>query len=600
MNTHLKKITIPIRGMHCKSCELIVEKNVAQVAHVKKVAVNHHQGQAQIYYDQKPPKETELAKAIETAGYKIGEPDVKHFFSRNSKDYKDLGVAFLFVMGAYWVLKGLGLTNLGVNTGPNPAGFGVVLMVGLVAGFSTCMALVGGLVLGLATKHAEMHPEASTGQKFKPHLYFNFGRVGGYAILGGILGTAGSVFQLSSTMTGILTIIVALVMLLVGLQLTDISPRINSWKFTLPKSIAKLFGANRHEKEYSHKNSIIMGALTFFLPCGFTQAMQLYAVSTGSFTKGALIMGLFALGTAPGLLSIGGLTSIIKGGAARRFFKVAGVTVVLLALFNLSNGLALAGWNLDPVATPINTVKDPNVKLVNGVQVIKMTETARGYNPNQFTVTQGVPVRWIIDAQAPYSCATSLVVPKLKIQKNLQAGENIIEFTPKEVGKIPFSCSMGMYTGVLYVTDGKTSAVDAQDNSRAFASAAQANTGSCGGGGGGCGGCGGGKTFVPNTVPTEAAANIATDEQVIKTTYTQAGDIQPNTFTVKAGRPVRLEIDVQDNGSGCMSTIMVPGLYNTPEYLQTGKKIVMNFTPDAGSYQITCAMGVPRGTIIAQ
>jgi plastocyanin domain-containing protein len=105
---------------------------------------------------------------------------------------------------------------------------------------------------------------------------------------------------------------------------------------------------------------------------------------------------------------------------------------------------------------------------------------------------------------------------------------------------------------------------------------------------------------VPQADPTSPAADAATDEQVIKTAYTLAGDIQPNTFTVKAGQPVRFEVDVQENGSGCMSTIMIPGLYNTPQLLSAGEKIVMQFTPNAGSYQITCAMGVPRGTITAE
>ncbi|NCP77121.1 sulfite exporter TauE/SafE family protein [bacterium] len=41
------------------------------------------------------------------------------------------------------------------------------------------------------------------------------------------------------------------------------------------------------------------GALTFFLPCGFTLAMQAYAITTGSFITGALTMMAFALGTAP-------------------------------------------------------------------------------------------------------------------------------------------------------------------------------------------------------------------------------------------------------------------------------------------------------------
>ncbi len=587
--------------MHCKSCEILVEKNLAHIKRVKKAEADYRGGEAQIYYDKERPKEADLIKAIEAAGYRVGEADKKHFFSRNGKDYKDLGWAFLFVAVVYYLLKWLGLTNIGANITASPSGLGVVLMIGLVAGFSTCMALVGGLVLGLASKLAEQHPEATPAQKFRPHLYFNAGRIGGYAILGGALGAAGSVFQLSATLTGFLTVLVGAVMLLLGLQLTDISPRINSWKFTLPKGIARVLGLSRHEKEYSHKNSIIMGALTFFLPCGFTQAMQLYAVSTGSFTKGALVMGLFALGTAPGLLSIGGITSMIKAGGGRRFFKVAGVTVILLALFNLSNGLALAGWNFDSGSAPAANSKDPNVTLVDGVQIVKMTETYRGYSPNKFTVQKNLPVRWVIDAKDPYSCASSIVMQKFNIRKNLVAGKNIIEFTPTETGAIPFSCSMGMYTGAFYVTDGSSAAADNGNDQANIPTPSPARTGSsCGGSGGGCGGCGGGRKFVPQAVPTAAAVDSATDEQVITASYTYAGDIQPNTFTVKAGKPVRFEIEVKENGSGCMSTIMIPGLYNTPQYLQAGQKIVMNFTPDAGAYQITCAMGVPRGTITAE
>jgi plastocyanin domain-containing protein len=75
-------------------------------------------------------------------------------------------------------------------------------------------------------------------------------------------------------------------------------------------------------------------------------------------------------------------------------------------------------------------------------------------------------------------------------------------------------------------------------------------------------------------------------------------DIQPNVFKIKKGTPASLEIAVKENGEGCMSSIMVPGLYNESEYLQAGKTIVMKFTPEqTGDYEITCAMGVPRGII---
>lgn len=192
------------------------------------------------------------------------------------------------------------------------------------------------------------------------------------------------------------------------------------------------------------------------------------------------------------------------------------------------------------------------------------------------------------------------MIPKLNIRKNLKAGENIIEFTPKEAGRLVFSCSMGMYTGVFNVVDGKNNVVaDTGTESTASTSAPSGTCGASGGSGGGCGGCGGGsKTEIK---PQEGQVQASDSAQVIKTSYTLNGDIQPNTFTVKAGKTVRFEVDVKEDGQGCMSTIMVPGLYNTPELLDKGKKIVMEFTPvKAGEYNITCAMGVPRGIIKVQ
>lgn len=49
----------------------------------------------------------------------------------------------------------------------------------------------------------------------------------------------------------------------------------------------------------------VVGALTFFLPCGFTQSMQLLALGSGSPVQGGIIMAAFALGTLPVLLAVG-------------------------------------------------------------------------------------------------------------------------------------------------------------------------------------------------------------------------------------------------------------------------------------------------------
>lgn len=589
--------------MHCKSCELLIEDKLSQVSGIKKAKADFKKGLAEIYYESRKPDDSALSEAVRESGYEIGRDDEQttYLFSSNLNDYKDLGIAFLFLAVIYFALKIFGVT--GLNFAPstsNPENLSVVLLIGLTAGFSTCMALVGGLILGVSTKHAEKHPEATPAQKFRPHLFFNLGRILSYFVLGSVLGAVGSVFQISSFALGILTIFVGVIMLLMGLQLIDIFPVLNKIKMTLPKSVSRFLGISRHEKEYSHKGAMILGGLTFFLPCGFTQSMQLLAISTGNPFYGALIMGTFALGTAPGLLGIGGITSVVKGIFAKRFFKFAGLLVIFFSLFNISNGYNLTGIQLgnSNIPKPSKSALVNAAPIENGVQVIRMAEKSNGYSPNKFTVRAGIPVKWIIDGQDPYSCASSFVVNKLGISKKINKGENVIEFTPKEAGQIKFSCSMGMYTGVInVVNEDGTGDVSVSDNND------QPARGGCAmmGGNSGQGGCGGVRSDRPSVSNEKATESvILSDEkqQTIKTVYTSENDIVPSVFNVKAGMPVKFEIDVKDEGYGCMSTIMIPGLYNNPEYLQAGEKIVMEFTPNKkGEYRITCAMGVPRGIL---
>jgi sulfite exporter TauE/SafE/copper chaperone CopZ len=588
-----KKIIVPISGMHCKSCEILIEDALKDIKGVAKAEANNQQSNVLIHCQNDcDPDQAQITEAIRKAGYEVGKSnEQKAFFSKDKKHYRELGIAFLLLIGLYFVFKGLGLGNLIPKTSSSGLTYPLVFVIGITAGLSTCMALVGGLILGISARHNELHPEATAAQKFRPHLFFNLGRFLSYFFLGGLLGTIGSVIQFSSLTLGILTIVIGVVMLTMGLQLIEIFPWANKFKLTLPKGLSRMLGMGKHQKEYSHKNSMILGALTFFLPCGFTQAMQVYAVGTGSFWGGATVMGVFALGTIPGLLGIGGLSSVVKGNSARLFFKLAGLAVIGFALFNISNGLGLSGVNFADAGSGSSAISDSNVVLENGVQVVRMTEGSGGYSPNTFTIKKGVPVKWIIQGDAPYSCAATILLPKYNIRSSLSAGENDLYFTPTETGSAPFSCSMGMYKGVFNVVD-----ENGKGGTAVAPKSVSSGGGTCGASGGGCGCGGAGKAINTNTVAasTDAGASV----QVIKTTYTASRDIQPNNFNVKVNQPVRFEISAQDDGSGCMSAIEVRTLYPNAQLLQAGKTIVMEFTPtQTGSYQITCAMGVPRGKI---
>ncbi len=432
--------------MHCRSCELLLEESLGKIQGVCHVKANQKRGLITLTCGDDLPSEREVSRAIETAGYSVGQTGPLPWITDNMHDWRLVifGAAILVIL--YFVLRSTGLLNFAIGDQSMTVSFAIIL--GLIAGVSTCMAIVGGLILGISARHAERHPEATAWQKFRPHLFFNLGRVAGYAALGGLLGAIGSALSPSGTVLAMLTIVVGAVMVLLGLKLTNISPRLSAISLTLPPAIARLVGANKHTKEYSHTTSMISGALTFFLPCGFTQAMQLYAISVGDAKTGAIILGAFALGTAPALLGIGGLSSIMKGTRAKLFYATAGLAVLLFGFYNVRNGLGLIPWRVEPSGV----VGAPAVASAD-VQVLEMTQSDSGYSPNRLTVKNGVPVRWQINSLSPYTCASSISVPSLGIRGTLKPGLNLIEFTPTRTGSIPFSCSMGMYRGSITVTD---------------------------------------------------------------------------------------------------------------------------------------------------
>lgn len=446
------KKTIRIKGMHCRSCELLVEKNLSAVPRVSVARVDHKAGTAVISYEGSEPSEERIARAVEDAGYAVGGGGERRPWLANDADtYYELLIAVGLAFIAYVALAASGAFDLNFDFGSAPA-MPVVFLVGLAAGVSTCMALVGGIVLSMSARFAETHPNASPGRKVMPTVLFNVGRVVSFAVLGGAIGALGSVLTVSSVALGFLVAAAGIVMAWLGLKLTGLFPKLEDIGLSLPASIGRRLGFGRDAHAYSDTGAFVTGALTFFLPCGFTQAMQIYAISTGSFAQGALIMTIFALGTAPGLFGAGAVASVAKGAWGNVLFRFVGVVAIAFGLFNLSNGLTLAGFDVRPSesSTGGHAVA---AEARDGTQILRMDQLPGGYRPNRLTVRKGMPVEWIINSTSPYTCAAYLVVPELGVSKFLEPGENVIRFTPTKAGTIRFSCSMGMYSGSITVTD---------------------------------------------------------------------------------------------------------------------------------------------------
>jgi sulfite exporter TauE/SafE len=367
------------------------------------------------------------------------------------KNYAEIGAAVLIVVGGYLILKQFNLIPQGLSLNSQMS-YGFVFLIGLVAAVSSCLAVTGGLLLAVAAKYNERHPDLTGFQKFKPTLYFNIGRVAGYTVLGALVGAIGSLLTLSPQVNGAVTVVASLVMIILGFQLLHLFPRLKRFQPRLPKALAhKIHDLSGRDSRWA---PFVLGALTFFLPCGFTQALQLYVLSTGDAVRGGLTMLVFALGTLPALLSLSALSSYAKGSFQRYFLKTAGVVVILLGIFNIRSGLVSSGFEWKIPSFRVGTGRDlsvqeavdPNVQMVNGVQVVNMKVSGLEYYPYRFTVQKGIPVEWRIDGSGAAGCAQVVIAPKLRITEYLTNGVKTIRFTPTQVGEIPFSCSMGMTT----------------------------------------------------------------------------------------------------------------------------------------------------------
>ncbi len=443
----VNSLVVNIRGMHCSHCEVAIERKIAGIPGVQQANASFRKGSARITYRGDIDR-VALQRVVEEEGYSIlswGERDGAIGPARNTaRDFAEIGAAFLILVGIVLLARQFNFLPHGFVISEN-MGYGLAFVIGLVASVSSCMAVTGGLLVALAAKYNEANSELTAIQRLKPHLYFNAGRVVSYALLGGAIGALGSALTLSPQATSVLSIAASLVMIVLGVQMLKLFPSVGKLLPVLPKSFA------HYIHDFAARNTrggaLLLGALTFFLPCGFTQALQLYALAKGSFAIGALTMLAFALGTLPALLSLSALSSFASGGFQRHFLRIAGAAVIVLGFLNIQYGFVLARSSIGPIAAsnPQYSVIPAQTPPVEKKQIVEMRIDGFEYIPNRFVVKQGLPVEWRIDGRDAEGCGRILIAPRLGIRSFLSGtGITIINFTPELIGDFAFNCGMGM------------------------------------------------------------------------------------------------------------------------------------------------------------
>ena len=325
-----------VSGMHCNACVLMTESELQDVPSITKAKTSLATNQIEVTgeFGDKDPQAIaeELSVVLAKHGYAL--TIEKQLKKKNWHEFRyavPITIAFAVVFIA---LQKAGLVNL-ISGGS--VSYGTAFTVGIVASLSTCMAVVGGLVLSMSATFAK------EGDKVKPQLMFHGGRIVSFFLLGGMLGAVGSAFRLNDSATLVLGLLIGIVMLILGINLLDVFDWANKLQPSMPKFLSKhALGVTKLNHTLT---PMLVGIATFFLPCGFTQSMELYSLTTGSFLKGGLTMLAFALGTLPVLALVSFSSfSVEKSKNRGVFFKTAGLIVILFTLFNILNALVAAGY----------------------------------------------------------------------------------------------------------------------------------------------------------------------------------------------------------------------------------------------------------------
>lgn len=455
----IKQTVFTIGGMTCVNCENKIEQQLKQKKGVKDATVSYNKGTAVITFDREEINEEQMIQVIEQLDYEVirasfqkRQNNEKEVLNKNNTWNQAIGVGILLLATSV-LMKQLGLSRI-FNAFPQAQenmGYGMLFVIGLVTSVH-CIGMCGGIHLSQCLSYQKNSEKERNGEKGKkkwstvyPSFLYNLGRVLSYTVVGGVVGGFGSAISFSGKGKGAVQLIAGVFMVIMGINMLNIFPWLRKFNPRMPKVFARKINQGKQKN-----GAFLVGLLNGLMPCGPLQAMQLYALSTESPLKGAFSMFLFSIGTVPLMFGFGALSSFLSQKFTKQVMKFGAVLVVILGISMFQNGWSMSGF---PVfSLPFSSGKErQEAKVQDGVQVVETTLSPYGYEP--ITVQEGIPVKWTIKAEqgSLTGCNRAILIPEYEIQKTLEVGENVIEFTPTKAGTYSYSCWMGMLRSSITV-----------------------------------------------------------------------------------------------------------------------------------------------------
>ena len=332
-----------------------------------------------------------------------------------------------------------------------------IFLTGLTVGGLSCMAVQGGLLAATVAQQEQeklKQQTTATGNVF-PIIMFLLAKLSAYTMLGLVLGALGSTFTWSLAATIVLQFAVVIFMIGTALNILEVHPIFRYFVIQPPRFLTRYI--RKQSKSSDFFAPALLGAFTVFIPCGTTQAMMALAIASANPLTGAAIMFAFILGTSPVFFLLGYFTTRLGDVLQQRFMRFAAIVILLLAIFNANNTIALTGsnWTLENSAKNIFCTLSycNDLSIQSPVTDASITILDSGYTPHNLAIKAGLPITLHLKNNNGTGCTQAFTIPSLGLQKIVPVGATgTLTFTaPKTPGQIAFMCSMGMYRGTINV-----------------------------------------------------------------------------------------------------------------------------------------------------
>lgn len=481
-----------IKGMHCNSCERLIEDGLGELKGIDSVQANYSRSICNIDFDDGMISGERIKEKIKELGYEVDEKgeireqEVEQEIIVKEKKSTSDKIGFWFMISAmlvsvFFIYKWVSSLNISIPGVGEQGSLILLFAAGLLTGFH-CISMCGGFVVSYTTKNA-----LKGHKSFKQHLVYGGSKLVSYALIGGLFGLIGGIIAFSVGLRGWIAISAGVFIIFYSLSMFGFK-FFRRFQFN-PKFLSKFSASASKEAEGYYKAPLITGLLSgLFIACGPLQAMYLYAMGSGSFFNGALSLAAFGLGTLPIMIGFGSFATVISHKTTKKILKFSAIIVLVLGLIMLNRGLTVLGSSVsyDSIKAKVTgeTASVSSAVISGDVQEVNMDVDASGYSPNSFVLKKGIPVKWNVNVKQLTGCNEEIVMNAYGIDVRLKQGMNIINFTPDKAGTISFSCGMGMLRGSFVVTDNGTA------TQQQVQAATPSSSRGCGCGGGSSGTCG--------------------------------------------------------------------------------------------------------------